>query len=263
MKSITALLLLLFFLTPINVFSDDTLYSLKQTQSVDKLYEQALDFFTLKIPKEFEKRLNNSYRYIGVITDIFSEKGIPLDIAYLPLIESEFSPHSVGPGDAVGLWQFVKITARQYGLRIDNYVDERKDPVKSTYAAADYLSELYVKFGAWDIALAAYNAGEGKIMRMLNRNPSVGLPTVLNRYLAYFMAASTVAQDPERYGFETGDETRNEDKEFRSVTTATVTSLKKLANKFHTTVAVIKQLNPSLLGDKTPPYPYLIRLPDK
>jgi membrane-bound lytic murein transglycosylase D len=245
-----------------NVVASDELHSIKQTESINKLYEQALEFFTLKTPREFEKRLNNSYRYIGLITDIFFERGIPLDIAYLPLIESEFSPHSVGPGDTVGLWQFVKITARQYGLRIDNYVDERKDPIKSTYAAADYLSELYLKFGAWDIALAAYNAGEGKVMHMLNKSPSLGLPTVLNRYLAYFMAASTVAQDPERYGFEADDEIGNKDEYYRSVTTGTVTSLKKLAKKFNTTVAAIKQLNPALLADKTPPYPYLIRLPN-
>jgi membrane-bound lytic murein transglycosylase D len=262
MKSIAAFLLLFLFWTPVNVIASDELQALKQKESIDKLYEQAVEFFTVKMPEAFEKRLNNSYRYIDLVTDIFMEKGIPLDIAYLPLIESEFSPHSVGPGDTVGLWQFVKITARQYGLRIDNYVDERKDPIKSTYAAADYLRELHLKFGAWDIALAAYNAGEGKVMRMLNKNRSVGLPTVVKRYLAYFMAASTVAQDPERYGFGTNDGAEDTDTEYINVTMVKATSLKNVAKEFHTTVDAIKQLNPALLADKTPPYPYLIRLPN-
>jgi membrane-bound lytic murein transglycosylase D len=262
MKPIAAFLLLCLFWIPVNVIAGDELQASKQTQSIDKLYEQAVDFFTVKMPEEFEKRLNNSYQYIDLVTDIFMEKGIPLDIAYLPLIESEFSPHSVGPGDTVGLWQFVRITARQYGLRIDNYVDERKDPVKSTYAAADYLRKLYLKFGTWDIALAAYNAGEGKITRMLNKNRPLSLPTVVKRYLAYFMAASTLAQDPERYGFAAGDESRDNDEEYRNVTTVKATSLKKVAKDFNTTVEAIKQLNPALLADKTPPYPYLIRLPN-
>jgi membrane-bound lytic murein transglycosylase D len=214
------------------------------------------------MPEMFEKRLNNSYQYIDLVTEIFQEKGIPVEIAYLPLIESEFSPLLVGPGNAVGLWQFVKGTAREYGLRIDKYVDERKDPVKSTYAAAHYLRDLYSTFGAWDIALAAYNAGEGKIKRILNGGKFDCLPVVIKRYLASFVAAFTIAQDPERYGFESYQGMQKIDMDHREIVTDKVISLKTLAEKFNTTVKAIKQLNPALLTDNTPPYLYVIRLPN-
>lgn len=261
--SIVLLLLLLWM--PVNVTASEELHAIKEHESTNQLYDRAIQFFTQKMPEMFEKRLNNSYRYIDLVTEIFQEKGIPVEIAYLPLIESEFSPLIVGPGNAVGLWQFVKSTARQYGLRIDKYVDERKDPVKSTYAAAYYLRDLHSMFGAWDIALAAYNAGEGKIKRILNRGKFDCFPVVIKRYLASFAAAFTIAQDPERYGFESYQGMQKIDMDYmdyREIVTDKVISLKTLAEKFNTTVKAIKQLNPALLTDATPPYPYVIRLPN-
>lgn len=258
--------LLLFFILwvsmPMSGFASEELAAIKEKAPTNRIYDRAMEFFTQKMPEEFEKRLSNSSRYIDMIIDIFNEKGIPLDIAYLPLIESEFSPAAIGRGDAVGLWQFVKTTARRYGLRIDKYVDERKDPVKSTYAAADYLSDLYSTFGAWDIVLAAYNAGEGKIKRMVNTRKSERLPGGVYRYLAYFVAASTVAQEPEKYGFELREDMRRDETDHREIRTDRMVSLKTLAEKFHTTVTAIKGLNPALLSDVTPPYPFLIRLPE-
>ena len=156
--------------------------------------------------------------------------------------------------------ELVRSTARSYGLRVDSYVDERKDPIKSTNAAADYLRDLYVRFGAWDLALAAYNAGEGKITRIFKKS-NENLPWVINRYLAYFMAASTVAQDPETYGFRTSGDAEEEN-DYREITTLSSTSLKAVAEKYRTTVNAIKKLNPALLTDSTPPYPYPIRLPN-
>ncbi len=242
--------------------ADEALSAIKENAATNRIYERAMQFFTRKIPTEFEKTLSNSSRYIDMITDIFNEKGIPLDIAYLPLIESEFLPTAVGRGDAVGLWQFVKTTARRYGLRIDKYVDERKDPVKSTYAAAHYLKDLHSTFGAWDIVLAAYNAGEGRIKRIFNSDNSARLPGIIYRYLAYFVAASTVAQEPEKYGLQPNAGDRKEDTGYREIMTNRMVSLKILAEKFHTTVQAIKGLNPALLSDVTPPYVYTIRLPD-
>ncbi len=260
MKKGFAILLLFLVLLPVSVRAGQELNSIKEKDATNKLYERAMEFFTKKFPEVFRKRLDNSNKYIDLVIDIFQEKKVPLELAYLPLIESEFSPFSVGPGDAAGLWQFMRGTAKKYGLRVDKYIDERRDPVKSTYAAASYLRQLYSRFGAWDIALAAYNAGEGKINRLLNRSGSGRLPQCSNRYLASFMAASTVASNPEEFGFD--PHTRKADTNaYREITTDRITSLESIAEKFDTTVEAIKNLNPALLGNITPPYPYTLRLP--
>jgi membrane-bound lytic murein transglycosylase D len=253
--------LLLSLSLPAHIFAAEGLESIKEKPSTGKMYERALQFFTEKIPEAFERQLNQSQKYIDVITDIFSDKDIPLDLAYLPLIESGFSPVSVGRGDAVGLWQLVRGTAKRYGLRIDRYVDERKDPVKSTYAAADYLRDLYQMFGAWDVALAAYNAGDGKIKRLLRKYREVRLPRVVNSYLAKFMAASDVAQDPEIYGINAPGEVEDDAGDFREIVTDKSVRLAVIAGLYHTTVRAIKELNPALLNNVTPPYEYVIRLP--
>jgi peptidoglycan lytic transglycosylase D len=260
MKKGFAILLLFLVLLPVSARAGEELNSIKEKDATSKLYKRAIEFFTQKFPEVFRKRLDNSHKYIDLVIDIFQEKKVPLELAYLPLIESEFSPFSVGPGNAAGLWQFMRGTAKKYGLRVDRYVDERRDPVKSTYAAADYLRELYSKFGAWDIALAAYNAGEGKINSLFNRS-GARLPLGINRYLASFMAASTVASNPEEFGFD--PHTRAEETgSYREITTNRITKLKLIAEKFDTTVEAIKGLNPALLGNVTPPYPYTLKLPD-
>ncbi len=260
MKKGFVIFLFFLLLLPASGRAGQDLNSIREEKATSRLYDRAIEFFTEKFPEVFRKKLDNSHQYIDIVTDIFQEKKVPLELAYLPLIESEFSPFSVGPGDAAGLWQFMKGTAKKYGLRVDKYVDERRDPVKSTYAAADYLRELYSKFGAWDIALAAYNAGEGKINRLFNRSGNGRLPLWSNRYLASFMAASTVARNPEEFGFD--PHTRNEEADsYREITTNRITSLKSIAEKFDTTVEAIKSLNPSLLRDVTPPYPYTLKLP--
>lgn len=255
--------LLLSLSLPAHIFAAEGLQSIKEKPSTGKMYERALQFFTEKIPEAFEKQLNQSEKYIDLITDIFSNKDIPLDLAYLPLIESGFSPVAVGRGDAVGLWQLVRGTAKRYGLRIDRYVDERKDPGKSTYAAANYLKDLYQMFGAWDIALAAYNAGDGKIKHLLRKYREVRLPRVVNNYLAKFMAASDVAQDPENYGLTPSSETNSDDDGpgYRELITDKTISLKTIATLYNTTVRMIRELNPALLTNSTPPYEYVIRLP--
>jgi peptidoglycan lytic transglycosylase D len=256
------LLLLLIVWMPVNVHASEELYAIKENTHTNMFYERALELFTEKIPEAFEKKLYNSYKYIDLVMEVFKKKEIPSELAYLPLIESGFSTFSVGPGGAVGLWQFVKSTAREYGLRIDRYVDERRDPVKSTNAAANYLRDLYSVFGAWDLTLAAYNAGEGKLKRSFSsKNGTPKLPAVIHRYLAKFMAASTVAQNPEDYGFDPQEEVEREEIEYKEIMTKEAISLKTLAQRFNTTVEAIRELNPALLTDTAPPYRYLIRVP--
>lgn len=257
------IVILLTVLSSSQCFSFDEVHSAIEKPSLSSMYERAIFFFTKKIPETFTQRLVNSQKYIATIEDIFDEQGVPLEIAYLPLIESGFSPFSVSRDGAVGLWQMVRGTARRYGLRIDRYVDERKDPVKSTYAAAVYLKDLHAMFGTWDTALLAYNAGEGKIRKFLNSgSSSKRLPPTTRKYLPYFMAALTIARDPDRYGFEA--ERAHElysDMPFEEIRFEKRVSLMEIAQIHGITISEIKALNPALLRNETPPYPYTLRIP--
>ncbi|MEW5746073.1 MAG: transglycosylase SLT domain-containing protein [Nitrospirota bacterium] len=255
MSSVATLSLLL---APSTMPAADYLHTIQKKESIRGYYDRTIEFFTKKVPEAFDKKLTLAYKYIDLITPILDEKGIPADIAYLPLIESGFSPFAVGAGDAVGLWQFVRGTAQKYGLKIDTYVDERKDPVKSTRAAAHYLKDLYRLFGKWDLALAAYNAGEGKVRNYQKSNAQY-LPDFLNRYIGTFVAVAAIARDPERYGFQPNDDMHDED--YVEITTDQSISLKTLAAKYDTTVKTIREMNPALLTDYTPPYAYRLRLP--
>jgi membrane-bound lytic murein transglycosylase D len=263
-KTVISATLFIFLLgLPVTAMSGGTFQEIREKDHISSRYDRAVELFTQKIPEEFEYRRNNSVRYIDFIKAIFSEKGIPHEIAYLPFIESGFLPLSVGPGDATGLWQFMKGTAERYGLRMDDYVDERKDPVKSTYAAAEYLGDLYSMFGEWDIVLAAYNAGEGKIGRLVAKTDAAEprLPNVISRYIARLIAAFTISEEPEKYGFAPADAARIEIVSYREVTTSRSTILAKIAAKYKTTVGAIRDLNPALIGNRTPPYQYVIRVP--
>jgi len=263
-KIVLSAILLIFLLgLPVTGISGEMLQEISEKEHISGMYERAVEFFTSKIPSDFEYRRNNSFRYIDFIKTTFGKKEIPHEMAYLPFIESGFSPVSIGPRDAVGLWQFMKGTAAKYGLRMDAYVDERKDPIKSTYAAADYLSDLYSMFGEWDIVLAAYNAGEGKIKRIIEKNNSVEprFPAVINRYIARLLAVFTISEEPEKYGFASSDMAKIDIITFKEITTLTRTSLGKIAKRYSTTVNTIRDLNPALIGNETPPYQYVIRVP--
>ncbi len=207
--------------------------------------------------------LNRSVNYLPLIKVIFAKRGLPEDLAYLPLIESGFNPLAISPAEAVGLWQFIEETGRRYGLKIDEYVDERKDPIKSTSAAAEYLSDLYAQFGSWPLALAAYNAGENQILRISAR---VGediwkfryTPDETKRYVPLFVTAVAIARNPEKYGFVSHE---SSSPKTREIVLGKATELSKLARKYKTKVGVLRALNPALLTDATPPYRYILKVP--
>src|SRR4030043_1244194 len=139
-----------------------------------------ITLFTEKIREKFSLWLSRSGKYIDLMKEILKEKDVPEEIVFLPLIESGFNPYAYSPARAAGYWQFIASTAKRYGLELNWWKDERRDPVKSTMAAANYLNDLYDMFGSWHLAMAAYNAGEGKILKALNRTKTADYWALLN-----------------------------------------------------------------------------------
>jgi membrane-bound lytic murein transglycosylase D len=115
----------------------------------------------------FKLRMERSYRYLPLMQAHMADRGIPEDLAFVCMIESGFSPHATSEADAVGYWQFIRPTASRYGLRINWWIDERRDFTKSSRAAAAYLSDLYKMFNSWYLTAAAYNMGEGRLKRLI------------------------------------------------------------------------------------------------
>ncbi|MFH1216546.1 MAG: LysM peptidoglycan-binding domain-containing protein [Pseudomonadota bacterium] len=178
--------------------------------TINKEVEFYLDFFQNKQRKLFTCWLERSTRYLPMIKEELREAGLPEDLAYLPMIESGYSLTAFSRAKAVGPWQFMSPTARDYGLEINKYVDERRDPEKATKAAVAYLSDLYNMFDDWQLAVAAYNAGGGKIRKGIkNYNASdfwelaqeQYLHDETKRYVPKLIAAIIIAKNPEKYGF--------------------------------------------------------------
>ena len=154
----------------------------------------------------YQTWLNRRTRYQAIYDEAFRRYQLPQELTYHSMIESGFSHRAYSWAHAVGLWQFIKSTGRLYGLRTDWWVDERRDPVKATDAAARYLRALYDEFGDWQLALAAYNVGEGSVRRQINRQGtrnfwSLRLPRETRNHVPKFYAAMFLAQNAEKYGF--------------------------------------------------------------
>ena len=156
------------------------------------------------------KGMQRSGRYIHMIKKMLREEGMPLDLLYMVPAESNFSVHSRSKKSAVGLWQFIASTGRIYGLKINRWIDERRDPVLATKAAITYLKHLYGIFGDWELAMAAYNTGEGRVNRAIIRAKRKGkkynfwslrLPRETRGYVPTIMAMAVIYKNPQRYGF--------------------------------------------------------------
>lgn len=233
--------------------------------------EYFLYYFQTNGKPSFSRWLSHSSRYIPMMKEILKREGMPEDLVYVAMIESGFQMHARSWASAVGPWQFMSGTGRHYSLRIDQWIDERKDPVKATTAAALYLKELYGLFkGDWYLAAAGYNAGENKILRAISMyNTSdfweLSRGSYLKRetkeYVPKLLAAAIIAKDPVRYGFT--DIAYLTPIEFDTVTIPTRTNLDLAAKLSGTTYESIKELNPDLRHWCTPPnYPnYLLKLP--
>jgi peptidoglycan lytic transglycosylase D len=237
---------------------------------MNKSVEGYIEYFQDVVMKDrFELWLSRSQRYLPIMRDIFKQRGLPEDLAFVALIESGFNPYAYSRSRATGPWQFIKGTAKKYGLKIDNWVDERRDPIKSTIAAANYLKDLYELFGSWPLALASYNAGEGKIHRALIKtkgedfwdlNNSRYLRRETRDYVPKFMAATIIAKNPQRYGFSLE---YNEPLQYEEVPVEGSVDLQVISEAAGISYEDLKALNPELKREITPPTSpqYLLKLP--
>jgi membrane-bound lytic murein transglycosylase D len=223
-----------------------------------------IEYFQASGRQTFSRWLSLSSRYIPMMKEVFKRNGLPEDLVYVAMIESGFRMHARSIANAVGPWQFMSGTGRNYSLRIDQWIDERKEPLKATVAAARYLKELSGIFnGDWYLAAAGYNAGENKILRAIDRYNSndfweLSRGSYLKRetreYVPKLLAAAIIARDPARFGF--SDVAKLPPIEFDTVRIPTRTDLKLVAKLAGTSYANIRALNPDLLHWCTPPnYP--------
>lgn len=205
---------------------------------------------------EMETKLRRGFasagRYMEIIRREFGRAGVPLELGYLPIIESNFSNGAVSPASAVGLWQFTAGTAKDYGLLVTRDVDERRDPEKATRAAAHLLRDLYDRFSRWDLALAAYNAGPGSVERALAARPGARdfwslrdrLPGETRDYVPKVLATALIASKPEEFGLVDLD--RDAPLRYDTYVVSHRLDLGTVASFCGSTREEVEELNPSL-----------------
>ena len=237
---------------------DDSRYDFPIT--MNSRVEGWIDYFTNRGRPHMERYLARSSRYIPTMKAILKENGLPEDLVYLALIESGFNLRANSRARAVGPWQFMKPTGRRYGLRVDAWIDERRDPIKSTVAAARYLKDLYLMFESWYLAASAYNAGEYKILRAIetlktNNYWRICQAGFLRRetkdYIPKLIAAAILAKNPQRFGFEEIE--YEEPLRFETVNVDFTLQLKDLATLLNVPVDELEDLNPGLRRAVIPP----------
>ena len=221
-----------------------------------------IKYFTHSGYEYMKSYLERSSRYILLMKSVLKENKLPPNLVYVALIESGFSPKALSRANAVGYWQFIYGTGKRYGLRIDGFVDERRDPVLSTRAAVNYFKDLYSLFGSWHLALAAYNAGEYRVNRAVLRHYNrdfwflshkKALPRETRNYVPKLIAAISIAKNPKKYGFHDLD--YQEPINYELIKVKQSISLVKLAQSLQqVTLEEIKSLNPMYKGEYVPVY---------
>jgi membrane-bound lytic murein transglycosylase D len=228
---------------------------------------RCIDLYQGNLREWFAEALARGGRYLPHIREVFASEGIPQDLAYVALVESAFKTAALSRARAKGVWQFMAATGKQFGLKQDWWVDERSNPEKATRAAARYLKQLHDLFGDWNLALASYNAGPGKLLRAIRRygtnnfwslTRTRGLRRETKNYVPMIHAAIVVAKAPEKYGFEVTEEAPLA---FENAPVESAVDLRTVAECLSAPIDEIRALNPELRRLATPARSYDLRVP--
>ncbi|MFA5832751.1 MAG: LysM peptidoglycan-binding domain-containing protein [Bacteroidota bacterium] len=235
---------------------------------INEYTKRTLAFFMGKGRSHMENWINRSGKYFPTMSRIFAEEGLPPELMILSLPESGLNPTARSWAKAVGLWQFMKATGSQYGLRSNYWYDERRDFEKATRAAARHMKDLYSEFNDWHLVFVAYNAGGGWVRRGIRRSGSTDywemrrrLPRETRNYVPQYIAVALIIMRPEAFGF--GDIKKADSLSFETVTVDDCIDLSILAECAETDLETIKDLNPELTQWCTPPNykGYRLRIP--
>ncbi|MEX1062148.1 MAG: LysM peptidoglycan-binding domain-containing protein [Balneolaceae bacterium] len=243
---------------PENVNFQTTDVPLVQNQQVSR----HLMYYTIRRPEVMNRWLERSEKFFPMMTDIFEEEGVPTELIHLSMIESGLVPTARSWAAAVGLWQFIRATGAMYGLEVNWWIDERRDPVKATRAAARHLKDLHNIWGDWHLAMANYNISPRGLRRAINAAGGVEdywaaypyLPRETRGYVPGFIAATMIAMNPEEFGFQR--RYGGESWQYDIVEVDGLMPLDKLAEAAGTTTQELKEYNPELLRWATPPGDY-------
>jgi len=236
---------------------------------INRHVERALAMFRGRDRKFFLDAYRRSGRYRPAIIRALKEAGLPEELSWLPLIESGFKIRALSRSRALGLWQFIASTGYKFGLKRDRWIDERMDPEKSTIAAIEYLKELHKIFGDWTTALAAYNCGEGTVLRCI-RTQRISyldnfwdlyekLPIETAFYVPKFLAVLHILNDPEAHGFSLPPV--EEEIETEDITIDKQVHLKTVSKHLEVSYRLLKDLNPELRYNYTPNRAYVLKVP--
>ena len=227
--------------------------------------ESYIRYFQGKGRKGFNIWLKRYMQYKDLMLPILDQYDLPEELIVVSMIESGFDPKAVSKAKAVGLWQFMYLTGKQYGLNRNWYIDERQDPIKSTHAAAKYFQDLYDEFEDWYLVLAAYNTGPGRLNRALKLHETsdywqlYSLPKDTKNYIPYYLSSAIILQNPEKYGFKIP---KSNPLKFDEVEIEKSSDLNVLAKAADTRISTIKKLNPELRQPATPNNgPYSLNIP--
>lgn len=226
---------------------------------VNPLVEKWIAYFQGRGRPHMERYLARSTRYEKLMKKVLRDNGLPEDLFYIALIESGFSSKATSHAAAVGYWQFIRGTGKRYGLEINSFIDERRDPVFATQAAAEYFKGLYSVFGSWYLAMASYNVGENRVKREVMNHYTRDFwelarkkrfPAETINYVPKFIAAKMIGKDPAKYGFDEIDYLPPI--EFDHITVKTAVNLRQMAEKMNINYEDFKALNPKFRGEVAP-----------
>lgn len=246
---------------PEAVLSNDQIKELEIIPTeINENVDKWINYFQNKGRANMERYLRRSTRYEALMKKVLRDSKLPEDLFYVALIESGFSSQAFSHASAVGYWQFIRGTGKRYKLKINQLVDERRDPVLSTRAAAEYFKDLYERFNSWYLAMAAYNVGEGRIDKVIKKYKTRdfwtlsrikrALPSETDNYVPKYIAAKLIAKEPDKYGFDGID--FMPPIEFDHIEVDQPINLRLMADKMNYNYEDFKALNPKFKGEVAP-----------